>query len=269
MVAYQVALSWEQIQEKLWVYFYLDDSSEEKDEIYAKAIDMMQEMQNNWLEVSFYSKDDAFSLLKQRLPEVIWSLEKYNIDNPLPPTLYVLFDSKEEYETMKTIVLNYENDIMNLDDVTQWLTFGEQEQRIEKVVNLMNFMKYLSYFLIAITIVIVISFLWYAIRLNYFRFQKQIEVEKLLWAPYLKIISPFLLYTTFILLLAFLFAGGYIWYVLEYVNMYFLDVFSLSFYGQLPSNEILIQFLLAQVGVVVCLNIFFASSSLRRLLRRV
>jgi cell division protein FtsX len=107
-------------------------------------------------------------------------LEKYNIENPLPPTIYVLFDSKQEYEAMKTIVLNYEENIINLTDVTKGLTFGEQEQRVEKVINLMNVIQYLSYFLIAITVIIVISFLGYAIRLNFFRFQKQIEVEKLL-----------------------------------------------------------------------------------------
>ena len=132
------------------------------------------------MEVSFYSKDDAFSLLKQRLPEVIGSLEKYNIENPLPPTIYVLFDNKEEYEAMKTIVLNYEDNIINLSDVTRGLSFGEQEQRVEKVINLMNVFQYLSYFLILVTVIIVISFLGYAIRLNFFRFQKQIEVEKLL-----------------------------------------------------------------------------------------
>jgi len=268
-VAYQVMVSNAHIQEKLGVYFYLDDSSEQKDDIYAKAIEMMEELESSWMEVSFYSKDDAFSLLKQRLPEVIGSLEKYNIENPLPPTIYVLFDNKEEYEAMKTIVLNYEDNIINLSDVTRGLSFGEQEQRVEKVINLMNVFQYLSYFLILVTVIIVISFLGYAIRLNFFRFQKQIEVEKLLWAPYVKIIAPFLLYATLILVIAFILAAGYLRRLVWYVHMYVLDVFSVNMYDHLPSIQILWTFFGVQVLVVILLNICFASVSLWNLLRKV
>jgi hypothetical protein len=53
------------------VYFYLDDSSDQKDDIYARAIEMMNDFESAGMEVAFYSKDDAFSLLKKRLPEVI------------------------------------------------------------------------------------------------------------------------------------------------------------------------------------------------------
>ncbi len=116
LVSYQVALTGDQVQEKLGMYFYLNESTNTKDETYAQTIDMMQEMKKAGLDVSFYSKDDAFSLLKKRLPDVIGSLEKYNIDNPLPPTLYVLFDNQDEYEVMKTILLNYEDSVINMDD---------------------------------------------------------------------------------------------------------------------------------------------------------
>lgn len=269
LVSFQFALSRVQIQDKLGVYFYLNDTVSEKDVTYAKAIDMMDQLTSAGLEVTFYSKEDAFSLLAKRLPNVIDSLEKFDIANPLPPTLYVLFDNQSEYETMKTVVLNYEDIIVNLDDITSSLSFGEQERRVSNVVNLMNFLQYLSYFLISVTILIVVAFLLYAIRLNFFRFHRQLEVEKLLGASYTKIITPFLLYIWLILVVAFLLASTYIWRILSYVNIYFLEVFSLSLYDMLPSWDVIVRFIFAELFLVIIANMFFATLSLWWLLRKI
>ena len=65
---------------------------------------MMDVLKKAGLEVNFYSKKDAFDVLSKKLPNVIGSLEQYGIQNPLPPTLYVLFDNQKEYESMKKIV---------------------------------------------------------------------------------------------------------------------------------------------------------------------
>jgi hypothetical protein len=44
VASYQIGLSSEEVQQKLGVYFYLDDTPELKDEVYGKAIDLMTEL---------------------------------------------------------------------------------------------------------------------------------------------------------------------------------------------------------------------------------
>jgi hypothetical protein len=78
-----------------------------------------------------------------------------------------------------------------------------------------------------------------------------------------------LLYATLILLAAFLLAGRYLRWLVWYLHMYFLDVFSVSVYDQLPSMHILWLFFGLQIAVVIILNLCFASMSLWKLLRKV
>lgn len=108
IASYQIGKSADQVQKKLGVYFYLNDDPKAKDVVYAQAIQLMKELKDAHMEVEFYSKEDAFVLLEKRLPNVIGSLEKFGIENPLPPTIYVMFRSQQEYEQLKTIVLKYE-----------------------------------------------------------------------------------------------------------------------------------------------------------------
>ncbi|USN54241.1 MAG: hypothetical protein H6765_06775 [Candidatus Peribacteria bacterium] len=176
------------------MYFYLDDNPENKDYVYSEAIDLMTDLRQAGLRVEFYSKEQAFDLLSKRLPDVMQDLDKFGIENPLPPTLYVMFRTQTEYNYLKSALLKYEGILENLDDFQRGVTFGEQEQRVATVINLMNTIQIGSYALIAIVITIIVAFLRYAIEINFLRFQKQIELEKLLGAPYWKIAAPFLLY---------------------------------------------------------------------------
>lgn len=269
LMSHQTAVFSTQVQEKLWVYLYLIDGGDMKDEVYALTIDMKEELENLWLEVIFYSKQDAFSLLAKKLPNVIGNLEQYGIENPLPATLYVLFENQEEYDALKTVILHYEPIIVNLDDALWWLSFGAQEQRVSYVINMMNSLNYLSYGLIAIIVVIIISFLLYAIRINFFRFQKQIEVEKLLGAPYVQIIAPFLLSVVITLVGAFILTSLYLWWVAKRLNTYFLEVFSQSIFNILPAKILLLQYSGLEIVVVLLLSICFAAVVLGKLLRRV
>jgi cell division protein FtsX len=69
--------------------------------------------------VEFYSKEEAFGLLADRLPDVIDNLDKFGIDNPLPPTLYVMFRNKSEYEYLKSTLEEYAPILDNLDDFSE------------------------------------------------------------------------------------------------------------------------------------------------------
>jgi cell division protein FtsX len=67
-----------------------------------------------------------------------------------------------------------------------------------------------AYALIVIVIAIIVAFLGYAIEINFLRFQKQIELEKLLGAPYWKIVSSFLLYVLSTLVASFALVGVFV-----------------------------------------------------------
>ncbi len=257
-----------QIREKLGIYFYLDDSKD-PDGVYTKAIEMIDELKQVGLQVDFYSKEDAFKLLEKRLPNVIGNLEKYGIANPLPPTLYVTFRNQEDYEVLKSLIIRYDDIIMNLDDLNAGRSFAQQENRVAKVINLTNFITYLAYFLIAVIILIIVAFLLYTMKINFFRFHPQLELEKLLGASYRQIKWPFLLYTVVTLVCAFVITDGYLIAILGYLNTYFVDVFGADVYSVLITKAQIFKRLLLEFLLVAILSLLFTQLTLGRLLKKV
>ena len=65
----------------------------------------------------FSSKDDALAFLQKKLPDVVNNFQKFGIDNPLPATLYVMFDNDRGYESLKTIILKNKDIILNTKDI--------------------------------------------------------------------------------------------------------------------------------------------------------
>lgn len=65
----------------------------------------------------FSSKDDALAFLEKKIPDVVNNFEKFGIENPLPSTLYVMFDSDSKYEALKTIVEKNKDIILNTKDL--------------------------------------------------------------------------------------------------------------------------------------------------------
>jgi cell division protein FtsX len=152
------------------------------------------------MSVDFYSKEDAFQILEERLPNVIETFEKYGIENPLPPTMYVQFRNEKDYVFLKEIVLEYEDVIKNLDDLeNNGFAFSDQERRSANVINLTNVITQFGYFLVAVIVMIIIAFLLFGLHLTFYRFREQVEVEKLLGSGYFTIQKPFLLITASVL----------------------------------------------------------------------
>ncbi len=188
ILSYNTQVFWDNVREKLGVYLYLNDTDLSEDFVYAEAIDMKEELEDAWLDVEFYSKEDAFNVLEERLPNVIGNFEKYWIENPLPPTMYVQFSDEADYRRLKDAVLKYEDIILNLNDISEeWFALSDQEHRSSQVINLTNFLTTFSYVLIWVIWIIIISFLLFGLQLTFYRFKKQVEVEKLLWAWYFRI----------------------------------------------------------------------------------
>jgi cell division protein FtsX len=60
------------------------------------------------MKVNYVSKDEAIKSIERKVPSVLESFEKYGIKNPLPATVYVLFDNNKDYEKLKAVITLYE-----------------------------------------------------------------------------------------------------------------------------------------------------------------
>lgn len=270
IASYQIDKSADQVQEKLGMYFYLNDDPKYKDIVYSQAIELMKELKDAGMQVDFYSKEDAFLLLEKRLPNVIWSLEKFGIANPLPPTIYVMFRSQQEYEQLKTIVLKYEAIIGDLKKMTGWFTFTEQEARVATVINLMHALIGTSWWLIVLVVVILTFFLRYSINLHFLRFYKQIELEKLLWAEYRKIALPFWLYTAVLLMCAMLLVVLIFLMAERYFDPYFQEVYSMHIADALlPAKGVVLRAITIEFLTIFAVSTIASGWTLWNLLRKV
>ena len=128
-----------QVQEKLGIYVYLDDTPEMEAVVTAEALQLVKDLESIDIQSQYYTKEDAFNILKDKLPDVTADLEKYGIDNPLPPTMYIIFEDEKQWTEVKNVVLRYENIIQNAQDIdTHGFSFSEQERRVVDILNILS-----------------------------------------------------------------------------------------------------------------------------------
>lgn len=251
-MAYNAQQLTTQLQEQLGVYIYLVDRPGQQDSVYAQAISLMNELEEQNLQVAFYSKDDAFAMLEARLPDVIGNLERYGIGNPLPATMYVTFSTREQFETLLDRMEAYQDIITNLEDLQDGMSFEQQEQRVAYIINLATVVTWVMSALVGIMVALVIAFLMYMIYSQVQLFAAQIKVEKLLGATYWFIKQPFLMMAGGV------FVGWYLLHILYflalhlYVHQYIVYVFGTTLYEMLlpPQTS---EVVLMQVAVLIIL----------------
>jgi len=178
---------------------------------------------------SFYTKQEAFARLAQFLPSVLEDFEDYWIENPLPPTLYVLFTDEEEYQIMKSIMVRYNWLIANSADLTDGVSFDDQEKRIQTTINAMNWIQKWSLVLVLIIVCTIIAFLRYALSATIIKFRDQLLVEKLLGAYSWQVVVPFLFYAVLIVILWYLLFLGWALWAASVADTYTLQLFNKSF----------------------------------------
>jgi len=180
------------LNDKLGMYFYLNDNVEEETRLYKQVIQLKDRLEKEGLKVNFLTKEDAMDFMMKRLPELTGSLEKFWMTNPLPATLYVTLPDISKYETLKEVMLENKEIIVNIQDVEQLDNLESQENRIRNVIKLSNFVQILSMGLVIILAAAVLSFSIFFLRSIFTRFWPDIQVKKLLWATKSQIIMPFL-----------------------------------------------------------------------------
>jgi len=262
------------IKWKLWVYLYFKewDKSDEISSTYEKIIDMKTRLEQKGLKVKYLSKEEAIKLLSKRLPKIIKNFEKYGIKNPIPPTMYITFSSEEEYKKMREVVLDkkYSDIILNLSDVWTENSFTAQEKRISKIIEFSNFLIKFYIFLSIVLVLIIVWFITLIIKLNFYSFYNQIEVEKLIGFTYFQIKLPFLFYTLFVILLSFVFWIIYVYVLANYLNVYFVNVFNFNLFEAIVENLHYIKTgLLLEVFFLVAISLLVSNIFLTRLIKKI
>jgi cell division protein FtsX len=225
-ISYNVSEGTDQLKGRLGMYFYIKDDVTNKDQIYAQIMQLKDKLQGQGLTVNFSSKDDAFGFLKKTVPNLVSTFEKYNIENPLPATLYVMVKDESQYQTLKSTIINYKDIILNIQDVSDGKGIQDQENRLVQVFKLSDFVIGFSYFLIAILVAIIVVLMLFMIKTKFQQFYPKIELKKLLGATYEQITYPFaafvlamigtgivcMLVLTFVV---FLFLNTYLWVLFD------------------------------------------------------
>ena len=242
------------LNDKLGMYFYLNDNVEEETRLYKQVMQLRDKLEREGLKVNFLTKEDAMDFMMKRLPELTGSLEKFWMSNPLPATLYVTLPDISKYETLKEVMLENKDIIINIQDVEQLDNLESQENRIRNVIKLSNFVQILSMSLVIILAAAVLSFSIFFLRSIFTRFWNDIQVKKLLWATKSQIIMPFLT-----LILYSIIGGFLISLLLTLVSMgifdyYMSQVFSYTLTAHLFTKWwIIIVLFIVEILVIVSL----------------
>ncbi len=253
-----------QLKDRLGMYFYIKDTttistlSGSDTEIYKRVITLKDDLESKWLKVMFSSKDDALAFLQKKIPDVVSNFEKFGIENPLPSTLYVMFDSDNKYEALKTIILKNKDIILNVKDLDTWSTLKQQENRVLTIINLSNFVVGLSYVIIAILFFIIIAFLGFLLKNIFHTFHKELEVKKILWATYNQIIQGFVALTVNVLWFSFLICLALLLISGISINYYIYNLFDVTLLSVLGNIALIIGIFVGEIIVVAVIGFIFS-----------
>lgn len=247
-----------QLKDRLGMYFYIKDIPDQTSEIYKQVITLKDELEAQWLKVMFSSKDDALAFLQKKIPDVVNNFQKFGIENPLPATLYVMFDSDSKYEALKTIILKNKDIILNIKDIDAWSTLKQQENRIITIINLSNFVVGLSYIIIAILFLIIITFLWFLLKNIFHTFHRELEVKKILWATYNQIIQWFMALTVNVLWFSFIICLVLLLISWITINYYISALFDITLWSVFNNIFLMISIFLVEIIVVAWVGFGFS-----------
>jgi len=185
------------------MYFYVSDTVEEDAQAASDIIWLTQELNNAWLQTVFSSKQESLNVLTQRIPDILQNFDQFGVDNPIPATLYVMFSTQEQYDALKTIIIDYRDIITNVSDIQQHATLSEQENRSLRVITIGRFVSLVSLFIVLILGVVSFLLGWFFLYTLFMHFHKKIDIKNMLGATNQQIVKPFVYLTLHILWIAY------------------------------------------------------------------
>lgn len=247
-----------ELKDRLGMYFYIKEIPDQEAETYKRVISLKDQLESKWLKVMFSSKNDALQFLEKKIPDVVSNFEKFGIENPLPSTLYVMFDSDRKYEALKTVITNNKDIILNIKDIDSWSTLKQQENRVLNIINLSNFIVGLSYVIIAILFIIIISFLGFLLKNTFHTFHKEIEIKKILWATYHQIIKWFVTLNIHVLWLSFFICLALLLISWITINYYIYALFDVTLWGVFNNLLLILGIFIAEIIIVAGAGFWFS-----------
>lgn len=192
----------DQMKSKLGVYIYLKDEWNQN----QKAVNLKSELESKGLKVSYTSKEDALKFLEKRVDDLTKTLKKYNLENPMPSTLYINYSDASEFAEMKQILQANKDAISNMNDLTD-NAIKTQEKRILNIVNLSNVLQSFGYLTVGLMAVSVVVFAIFFLQAMFEHFRRDVQAKKLLGASANQIAQPFLRVIFYSMGMAFVLAG--------------------------------------------------------------
>jgi len=191
------------LKDRLGMYFYIKDVPWQETIVYKEIITMKDELEAKWLKVMFSSKEDALGFLQKKIPDLIDNFKKYGIENPLPATLYVMFDNDNKYQALRTIILDHKDLILNIKDVDNGKTLKQQENRVLNIINLSNFIMNVSYAIITVLCIIILLFIGFLLNSLFAFFRKDFEIKKVMWVSHINIVKTFMTIVLWVIVVAY------------------------------------------------------------------
>lgn len=225
-----------QLQDKLWLYLEINKQRKDSDEVYGKVLKLQKTLDNIGIKNKFISEKEWLKQMTKSMPDIINTLNQYNISSPFNDMLYIYIKSEDQYNQLKDIIKGYSDIIQNSENISYSKEFLDQENRIVKAIKFTNFIISWTYFLVWVFLIIIIANIFYLVRILIAKFREQIELKKLLWASYNQISNPFFAMIAWII---------WIWSIVMILLILLLDIylskynFSLVFFVDIFSLDII------------------------------
>ena len=177
----------DQMKSKLGVYIYLKDTKNQQ----QQAVSLKEELESKGLKVNYTSKEDALKFVERRVEDLTKTLRKYNLENPMPSTLYINYAGAEQFAQMKQILEKNKDAIINMSDLSDNVV-KTQEKRVLNIINLSNVLQSFGYLIVGLMGVSVLVFAVFFLQAMFEHCKRDVQAKKLLWASARQIAQPFL-----------------------------------------------------------------------------
>lgn len=249
------------MKSKLGVYIYLTDSiGTSKEQIPI----IKSDLEKAGLKVNYTSKQDALAFVEKRVSDLTKTLQKYNLENPIPSTLYIRYQNAEEFAAMKAVLEEHKAHILNMNDLSD-NAIKTQEKRVLNIINLSNFIQSFGYMIVGVMVTSVIVFAVFFLQAMFAHFRKDIQAKKLLGASKSQIAQPFLRVILRTLAMAFIIAFLLIGVLSIPLEEYLGAVFAFSLWNHVA--EIIFDILAIGIGEIIVIMGLLMGVSYRYVLR--
>lgn len=240
------------LKDRLWMYFYIKEAPGKESETYTEIMTLKDKLQAEWLEILFSSKEDALGFLEKKIPNVVENFQKYGIENPLPATLYVMFKNKDQYEDLKEIIIQHKDLILNIKDIDTdpGKSLQQQENRMLTFINFTNFIQTVSWSIIWLLSVIILTLMWFLLHSVYEKFHNDFKLKKMLGAWSQQITTGFVWLTLGIIIWSFILCTVLLLITWIIINVFIQKLFGMSLFNVIGSVSIVSMIYLMQIIIV-------------------